>query len=66
MRNTPIYKERKNVEKFSIKENDLKGYLIRFSPRDCKSYINSVIQKIYHPIENNYQKDKVLKLSSLK
>lgn len=27
---TPIYKVRKNVEKFSIKENNLKEYLIRF------------------------------------
>lgn len=63
---TPIYKVRKNVEKFSIKENDLKEYLIRFTPRDCKSYIDFVIQKIYHPTENDYQKDEVLKLSSLR
>ena len=62
---TPIYKVRKNVEKFSIKENDLKEYLIRLAPRDCKSYIDSVIQKIYHPTENDYQKDEALKLSSL-
>lgn len=44
----------------------LKEYLIRFTPRDCKSYIDSVIQKIYHPTENDYQKDEVLKLSSLR
>lgn len=63
---TPIYKVRKNVERFSIKEDDLKKYLIRFAPRDGKSYIDSVIQKIYHPTEDDYQKGGVLKLSSLR
>lgn len=63
---TPMYKVRKNVEKFSIKENDLKEYLIRFAPRDCKSYIDSVVQKIYHPTENDYQKGEVIRLSSLR
>lgn len=57
---------RENAEKFSIKEDDLKEYFIRFAPRDCKSYIDPVIQKIYHHTENDYQKDEVSKLSSLR
>ena len=63
---TPIYKVRENVEKFSIKEVDLKEYLVRFAPRDCKPYIDLLLQKIYHPTEEDNQKDEVLRLSSLR
>ena len=63
---TPIYKVRENVEKFSIKEVDLKEYLVRFAPRDRKPYIDLLLQKIYHPTEEDNQKDEVLRLSSLR
>ena len=61
-----IYKVRENVEKFSIKEVDLKEYLVRFAPRDRKPYIDLLLQKIYHPTEKDNQKDEVLRLSSLR
>ena len=63
---TPIYKVRENVEKFSIKEVDLKEYLVRFAPRDRKPYIDLLLQKIYHPTEEDNQKDEMLRLSSLR
>ena len=63
---TPIYKVRESVEKFSIKEVDLKEYLVWFAPRDGKSYIDLLLQKIYHPTEEDNQKDEILKLSSLR
>lgn len=63
---TPIYKVRENAEKFSIKEVDLKEYLVRFAPRDCKPYIDLLLQKIYHPTEEDNQKDEMLRLSSLR
>mgnify|MGYP004461678455 CR=1 FL=1 len=66
---TPIYKVRENVEKFSIKEVDLKEYLVRFAPRDRKPYIDLLLQKIYlllqkiyHPTEEDNQKDEMLRL----
>ncbi len=63
---TPIYKVRENVEKFSIKEVDLKEYFVWFAPCDGKPYIDLLLQKIYHPTEEDYQKDEILKLSSLR
>ena len=63
---TPIYKVRENVEKFSIKEVDLKEYFVWFAPRDGKPYIDLLLQKIYHPTEEDNQKDEILKLSSLR
>ena len=63
---TPIYKVRENVEKFSIKEVDLKEYLVEFAPRGCKPYIDLLFQKIYHPTEEDNQKNEILKLSSLR
>ena len=33
---TPIYSVRENAEKFSIKEDELKEYLEKFSPSDCQ------------------------------
>ena len=61
-----IYKVRENVEKFSIKEVDLKEYLVEFAPRGCKPYINLLLQKIYHPTEEDNQKDEIVRLASLR
>lgn len=63
---TPIYKVRENVEKFSIKEVDLKEYLVRFTVTWRKPYIDLLLQKIYHPTEEDNQKDEMLRLSSLR
>ena len=63
---TPIWKVRESVEKFSIRERDLKEYLVWFAPRDRKPYIDLLLQKIYHPTKEDNQKDEILKLSSLR
>lgn len=63
---TPIYKVRENVEKFSITEDDLREYLVRFAPKDCQEYIELLLQKIFRPTEEDHQKDDVLRLSSLR
>ena len=62
---TPIYKVRENVEKFSIKEDELKEYLEKFAPSDCQACIPILLQKIYHPTEEDNRKDEILRLSSL-
>ena len=49
-----------------IKEVDLKEYFVWFAPRDGKPYIDLLLQKIYHPTEEDNQKDKILRLSSLR
>lgn len=66
MRNQSLPYIRKNVERSSIKENEVNEHLIRIAPCYGKFYINSVVQKIYHHTENDYQKDEVIRLSSLK
>lgn len=63
---TPIYKVRENAEKFSIKEVDLKEYLEKFAPSDCQACIPIILQKIYHPTEEDNRKDEILRLSSLR
>lgn len=63
---TPFYKVRENVEKFKIDENDLQEYLLHYTPKELREYISQVIQKIYHPTEEDLQKGERLKLSSLR
>jgi len=63
---TPFYKVRENVEKFKIEENDLQEYLLHYTPKEYREYISQVIQKIYHPTEEDLQKGERLKLSSLR
>lgn len=63
---TPIYKVRENVEKFSIKEDELKEYLEKFAPSDCQACIAIILQKIYRPTEEDNRKDEILRLSSLR
>ena len=46
--------------------NFLKEYFVWFAPCDGKPYIDLLLQKIYHPTEEDYQKDEILKLSSLR
>ena len=60
---TPIYKVRENVQKFEIMESELKEYLLAYNPREYGQYINQVIQKIYHPKEEDLRVDMNLKLS---
>ena len=63
---TPIYRVRENAEKFSIKEDELKEYLEKFSPSDCQACIHIILQKIYRPTEEDNRKDEILRLSSLR
>lgn len=63
---TPIYKVRENVEKFSIKEDELKEYLEKFAPSGCQACIPIILQKIYRPTEEDNRKDEILRLSSLR
>lgn len=69
---TPIYKVRENVEKFSITENELRSYLIDNIPvsiyyrKEYCEHIELLLQKIYHPTEEDNRKDEILKLSSLR
>ncbi len=57
----PIFRVRENIDKFSIIENELKEYLCKFTPSDCKMYIPTVLQKIYRPSEEDFLKDEALR-----
>lgn len=63
---TPFYKVRENVEQFQIKENELQEYLLRYTPNEYHEYVEQIIQKIYHPTEEDLKKGERLRLSSLR
>lgn len=63
---TPFYKVRENVEQFQIKEDELQEYLLRYTPKEYHEYVGQIIQKIYHPTEEDLQKGERLRLSSLR
>lgn len=62
---TPIYKIRENAKMFQITENDMKEYLLHY-PKEYHEYIDQIVQKIYHPTEENLKKDEILRLSRLR
>lgn len=57
---TPIYKLRENATKFGISESDMRKYLGNY-PQEYHEYIEQILQKIYHPTEENLRKDEILR-----
>lgn len=57
---TPIYKLRENATKFGISESDMRKYLMNY-PQEYHEYIEQILQKIYHPTEENLRKDEILR-----
>lgn len=57
---TPIYKLRENANKFGISESDMRKYLMNY-PQEYHEYIEQILQKIYHPTEENLRKDEILR-----
>ena len=62
---TPIYKIRENVKKFQVTEDEMRKYLLLY-PQEYHEYIEQIIQKIYHPTEENLKKDEILRLSGIR
>lgn len=62
---TPIYKFRENLERDSIKEDELKEFLYKYIPSEYQFCIPIIIQKTYHPTKEDEQKDETLRLLSL-
>nr|DAO26850.1 MAG TPA: Transcription termination factor [Bacteriophage sp.] len=57
---TPIYKLRENATKFGISESDMRKYLMNY-PQEYHEYIEQILQKIYHPTEENLRGDDILR-----
>lgn len=55
---TPFYKVRENVEQFQIKEEELREYLLRYTPKNITNTLGRLYRKFTTRQKRTYKKEK--------